>query len=288
MRKSSLVIFIISCLVYVLSPGPLWALQSRLSMAVAEVSTGTDVQQFLQNPGLSYVQANIYFAADFPNDVLISLDEEFVDGVNNPLYVSGGDWMSFIGVQRTGIVWVAAGTQGMLNGTPGSTPNWQIFNLGAQLQPNTWYLLRTVADFSTLHFKTFTVIGAGINTTIDLSTCYLDYPNYLPVDNRAMTYFAGNARSASTATGTGAPIVYIDDVSGGTFSPDGTDHPLFSNDFESQSVVGPQPLSGPPIPIANYAQGQWYLERSESLFTIQQEPFARSGSYVGAADASLN
>jgi hypothetical protein len=257
-------------------------------MAVAEVSSGTDVQQFLQNPGLSYVQANIYFAADFPNDVLISIDEEFVDGVNNPLYVSGGDWTAFIGVQRTGVIWVAAGTQAMLNGTPSATPNRQVINLGAQLQPNTWYLLRTVADFSKRHFKSFTVIGAGINTTIDLSANCLDYPNYLPVDDRVLTYFVGNARSASTATGTGAPIVYIDGVSGGTFWPDGTDYPLFSNDFESQSVVGPQPLSGPPIPIGNYVQGQWYLERAESLFTIQQEPFARSGAYVGVADASLN
>jgi hypothetical protein len=102
-----------------------------------------------------------------------------------------------------------------------------------------------------------------------------------------MTYYAGNARSASTASGSGAPIVYID-VSGGTILPNGTDYPLFSNGFESQSVVGPQPLSGPPILIENYVQGQWYLERSESLFTIQQEPFARSGSYVGVANASLN
>lgn len=72
MRKSSLIIFITACLVYVLWPKPLCALQSRLSMAVAEVSSGTDVQQFLQNPGLSYVQAYVRFASDFPNDVLIS------------------------------------------------------------------------------------------------------------------------------------------------------------------------------------------------------------------------
>jgi hypothetical protein len=101
---------------------------------------------------------------------------------------------------------------------------------------------------------------------------------FFPVDNRAMTYYVGNARSANTANGSGAPLVYIDDVSGGTFWPNGTDHPLFSNGFESQSVVGPQPISGPPIPIENYVQGKWYLERSESLFTIQQQPFARSGS----------
>jgi hypothetical protein len=280
--------FVIVSSAYVLWPGPLLALQSRLSMAVAEVSTGTDVQQFLQNPGLSYIQAYVFFASDFPNDVLINLDEEFVDGVNNPLYVSGGDWMAFVGIQRTGIIWVAAGTRSTMRGNPSATPNWQIFNLGVQLQSNTWYLLRTVADFSTRYFKSFTVVGPGINTTIDLSAYLLDYPNYMPFDNRVMTYYVGNARSANTANGSGAPLVYIDDVSGGTFWPDGTDHPLFSNGFESQSVVGPQPVSAPPIPVENYVQGEWYLERSESLFTIQQEPFARSGTYVGVANASLN
>jgi hypothetical protein len=163
-----------------------------------------------------------------------------------------------------------------------------LINLGAQLQPNNWYLLRVVADYSTRYFKSFTVVGPGINKTIDLSPYFLAYPNYLPIDNRAMTFYAGNARSANTANGSGAPLVYIDDVSGGTFWPNGTDHPLFSNGFESQSVVGPQPISGPPIPVGNYVQGKWYLERSASLFTIQQKPFARSGSYVGVANASLN
>jgi hypothetical protein len=239
MRNTRFAIFTVTCFVYVLWPWPLWALQSRLSMAVAEVSSGTDVQQFLQNPGLSYVQAYVRFASDFPNNVLISIDQEFLDGVKSPRYVSGGDWMAFVGVQRTGAVWVEAGTAGTMLGAASSIPNWQFFNLGAQLQPNNWYLLRVVADYSTRYFKSFTIVGPGINKTIDLSLYFLAYPNYLPIDNRAMTYYAGNARSANTANGSGAPVVYINDVSGGTFLTDGTDHPLFSNGFESQSVVGP-------------------------------------------------
>jgi hypothetical protein len=149
-------------------------------MSVAEVSTGTDVQQFLQNPGLSYVQAYVRFASDFPNDVLINIDQEFLDGVKSPRYVSGGDWMAFVGVQRTGAVWVEAGTVGTMLGFPSSSPNWQVFNLGAQLQPNNWYLLRVVADYSTRYFKSFTVVGPGINKTIDLSHYFLAYPNFLP------------------------------------------------------------------------------------------------------------
>ncbi len=286
--KSRLITVVIVCFVSVPWPAPVLALQSRLSMAVAIASTGTDVQQFLQNPGLSYVQAYVRFASDFPNDVLICIDQEFLDGVSNPRYVSGGDWMAFAGVQRTGAVWVETGSLGTMLGWPDSNPNWQVFNLGVQLQPNSWYLLRLVADYSTRMFKSFTVVGPGVNKTIDLSLSFLAYPNYLAADNRAMAYYAGNARSASTASGKGAPIVYIDDVSGGTFWTGGTDHPLFSNGFESQSVVGPQPVSGPQILIENYVQGQWYLERPESLFTIGKKPFARSGSYVGVANASLN
>src|SRR5262245_58521552 len=288
MKNKRTSLLIVAIFLSMAQMSPLRALQSRLSMAVAEVSTKTDVQQFLQNPGLSYVQAYVRFPRDFPNDVLINIDEEFLGGVNKPRYVSGGDWMAFIGIQRTGTVWVAAGTNSTMQGVPSSTPNWQIINLGAQLQPNTWYLLRVVADYSTRYFKSFTVVGRGINKSIDLSAYFLDYPNYLQFDNRVMTYLVGDSRSASTANGSGAPLVYIDDVSGGTFWPDGTDRPLFSNGFESQTVVGPQPVSGPPIPIANYVQGKWYLERSESLFTIQQAPFGRSGSYVGVANASLN
>ena len=286
MRKILFTIFIAASFVLVLSGTPLRALQSRLSMAVAEVSTGTDVQQFLQNPSLSYVQAYVKFAPDFPNDVLINIDEEFLDGVNNPRYVSGGDWMAFIGIQRTGTVWVAAGTLGTMLGFPNATPDWKIFNLGAALQPNSWYLMRTVADLSTRQFKSFTVTGPGINKTIDLFGCVLNYPNYLPFDNRVMTYLVGDSRSANMASGTGAPVAYFTNVSGGTFWPDGTDHSLFASSFQSQTSIGPQPLSGPPIVIENYVQGRWYLERSESLFTIQ--PTGNPNQSLGVANARLN
>jgi hypothetical protein len=79
-----------------------------------------------------------------------------------------------------------------------------------------------------------------------------------------------------------------DDVSGGTFWPDGSDHQLFANGFETQSAVAAQPILSLPISVGGYAQGKWYLERAESLFTIQKVPFAHSGSSVGVANASLN
>jgi len=288
MSKMKFLVFFISIVVCNTWSCGSWALQSRLSMAVAEVSKGSDIVPFLQKPGAGYVQAYVRFGSDMPDDVIMTLDQEFLDGVNNPLYVSGGDWMALIGVQRSGLLWVAAGTAATMQGIPSTTRNWQIESLGTRLQPNVWYLLRTEADFGSRHFKRFIISGPGINKTIDLSKYTMDYPNYMPFNSRMMTYYVGAMRSANMATQTGTPVAYFDDVSGGTFWPNGTDHQLFVNSFETQSAVTAQPILSLPINVGGYAQGQWYLERAESLFTIQHVPFAHWGSAVGVANASLN
>jgi len=288
MSTSKFLVFIIPMFVIMAWPSRPWALDSQMSMAVAVESTGPDVVPFLQKPGAGYVQAYVRFGSDMPDDVVMTLDQEFLDGVNNPLYVSGGDWMALVGVQRSGLLWVAAGTAATMQGTPSTARNWQITSLGTQLQPNVWYLLRTQADFGSRYFKSFTISGPGINATVDLSSFPLDYPNYMPFDTRLMTYYVGAMRSADMATQTGTPVAYFDGVSGGTFWPNGSDHQMFANGFETQSAVTAQPINSVPIKVSGYVQGQWYLERAGSLFTIQHVPFARSGSAVGVANASLN
>ncbi len=286
-------------------PGQSTARQSRLSMAVAAVSSGSppapvwrapaisrttasSTAPFLQKPGAAYVQAYVRFGSGMPDDVIMTLDQEFIDGVSSPFYVLGGDWMALVGIQRSGLLWVAAGTDATMHGVPSTARNWQIKSLGARLQPNVWYLLRTEADFGSRHFKRFIISGPGINKTIDLSNYTLDYPNFMPFSTRMMTFYVGAMRSANMATQPGTPIAYFDDVSGGTFWPDGSDHQLFANGFETQSAVTAQPILSLPINVGGYAQGHWYLERAESLFTIQKAPFAHSGSSVGVANASLN
>ena len=161
---------------------PSTALQSRLSMAVAAVSsvspaapgshspaiaqtTTSSIAPFLQKPGAGYVQAYVRFGSDMPDDVIMTLDQEYIDGVSSPFFLLGGDWMALVGVQRSGLLWVAAGTDATMHGIPSSTRNWQIKSLGTRLQPNVWYLLRTEADFGSLHFKRFTITGPGINPT---------------------------------------------------------------------------------------------------------------------------
>lgn len=133
MKIVRLVVLVLSFVILAAWPNPLWARQSRLSAAVAIVSKGPGIEQFLQKPGGSYVQAYARFRSDMPDDVIMALDQEFLEGVSNPLYVSGGDWMAFVGIQRSGAVWIAAGTAATMIGVPSKARNWQIMNLGTRL-----------------------------------------------------------------------------------------------------------------------------------------------------------
>lgn len=266
--------------------------ESRLSCVVALVYEGEPIRQFLAKPGPSFVQAYVRFDSDLPDDVIFGIDQEFLDGVANPFHLEGGDWMSFIGIQRTGAVWVATGTDETMNGKPSKERTWKIFNLGQHLRPNSWYRLRVEADFGTRHFHQFTVEGPDLAKSLDLSGLTLDYPNSMPFSDRAMSYYVCAMRGRSlvdpNAPSLGRPIVYFDDVSGGPIAEDGRDMVAFENGFEDLYQIGKQPVTSPVIDLRRYVQGQWYLERDESLFSRKNVPFARSGKAVGVADASID
>lgn len=265
---------------------------SRLSCAVALVYEGEPISQFLAKPGPSFVQAYVCFDSDLPADVIFGIDQEFIDGVANPFHLKGGDWMSFIGIQRSGAVWVATGTDETMKGKPSKERTWKIFNLGQQLKPNTWYRLRTEADFGTRHFRKFTVEGPDLAKSLDLGGLPLDYPNYMPFSARAMSYYVCAMRGRSlmnpNAPWHGKPAVYFDDVSGGPIAEDGRDMVAFENGFEDLYEIGKQPVTSPVIDLMGYVQGRWYLERDEALFNRKRMPFARSGQAVGVADASID
>ncbi len=266
--------------------------ESRLSCAVALVYDGEPISSFLAQPGPSFVQAYVRFDDDLPPDVIFGIDQEFLDGVTNPFHYKGGDWMSFIGIQRSGAVWVAHGTDETKNGTPSKERTWKIFNLGRQLKPNTWYRLRIEADFDTRHFLKFTVEGPGLAKSFDLSELMLDYPNYMPFSDRAMSFYVCAMRGRSlmdpNATDRGKPVVYFDDVSGGPIAENGGDIVAFEDGFEESYEIGKQPVTAPVIDLRGYVQGRWYLERDEALFNQKMMPFARSGQAVGVADASID
>ena len=265
---------------------------SRLSCAVALLYHDESIRSFLASPGPSFVQAYVRFRNDLPDDVIFGIDQEFLDGVANPLHYKGGDWMSFVGVQRTGAVWVAHGSDATHRGTPSKERTWKIFNLGQRLKPNTWYKLRIEADFGMRRFRKFTVEGPGLVKRFDLSELTLDYPNYMPFGDRAMSFYVCAMRGRSlrnpNAKNEGPPIVYFDDVSGGPIAEDGKDIVAFEDSFEADYAIGKQPVSLPVIDLRRYVEKRWYLERDEALFRIQKVPFARSGQAVGVADASID
>jgi hypothetical protein len=265
---------------------------SRLSCAVALVYEGEPISNFLAKPGPSFVQAYVRFDSDLPDDVIFGIDQEFLDGVANPVHLKGGDWMAFIGIQRTGTVWVTTGTDETLNGKPSKERAWKILDLGQRLNPDAWYRLRIEADFGTRRFRRFTVEGPGLAKGFDLSDLKLDYPDYMPFSDRALSFFAFAMRGRSLmkpgVPSYGKPIVYFDDISGGPIAENSKDTVAFKNDFEDPREIGKQPLTSPVIELRWYKQGRWYLEREESLFTTKKVPFAHSGDAVGVADASID
>ncbi|MCB1839653.1 MAG: hypothetical protein H6858_01705 [Rhodospirillales bacterium] len=261
--------------------------QSRLSAAVAFLPESPELLLFLKKPGLAYAQGYVRFPAGMPDDVILFLDIEMLEGLKSPLWVKGGDWMSYVGLQRTGAVWVTAGTDSTMKGTPSKDRKWEIRSLDQKLQPDTWYRVRVSADFSARHFVSFEIEGGGLSKTIDLSKVTLDYPNYMPFDRGGVIVIPGAMRGRGMMKEDGEPIAYFDDIEAGIVLADGTLKPLFTDGFETQDTLQSQPITLPAIKLDNYKFGYWYKERDEALFSVEEQSFARSGKKVGAANATL-
>ena len=262
--------------------------QARLSGVVALIYQGAALEDFLKRPTVSFVEAYFRFMPDLPEDVIFGIDQEFIEGLQEPKFIKGGDWMSFIGLQRSGAVWVATGTDNTMQGQASKDRAWKFFNLGQALKSNTWYRIRCYCDFSKRHFQWLEVEGDGMKKKIPLNQYKLDYPNFMPFDRGALSYYVYAMRSRSMMKNGdgGKPFVYFDDVRGG-IEREGKATTLFESSFENQHLVENQPLSSPSIKLNNYKQGLFYLERPESKFRVEAAPFAHGGANVGVADASL-
>jgi hypothetical protein len=264
------------------------SLESRLSAAVSFPEATQAHENFLQSPELGYIEGYIRFDPSLGEDVIIVIDQEFIEGTTNPLWVSGGDWMALAGVQRNGAVWIAGGFDEAFEGKSSQEKgrNWKIEKLPKPLLPDTWYRLEVVADFSTRHFVSFTIEGPDISKSFDLKDVQLDYPNYMPFDTASMAYFVGAMRGRDMMKDPGTSVVYFDDVNAGILNKDGTKTPLFSDSFENLYLVEKQPISNP-LRLSAYQRNRWYLENENALFSIMPSEFARTGKNVGVADVRL-
>ncbi len=260
---------------------------SRLSALVALVSQGNTLQSWLANPNLSVIESKVRFLPSLPNDVIFGLDQEWIEGVSRPIHFAGGDWMAFMGVQRTGVVWIAVGNESTMNGIPSNERTFRYYATGKPLSPNKWYTFRTIADFGKREWVAATIEGDDINVTFDLRGLYLDFPNIIPMSDRAMTYYVAAIRARWLMDGDGPPLVYFDDTQAAVIPAFGPWTGVFRSDFERSEPLTLPDLTYPIWDINKFKQGFWYLERPEALVSIRKSVFAKSGYRVGVADVNL-
>lgn len=261
--------------------------QSRLSAVVAFVPERPELLAFLSKPNVAYFQGYLRFPAGMADDVIMFLDIEMLEGIHKPLWVRGGDWMAFVGIQRTGAVWVAGGTDSTMKGQPSTERAWAIRMLDQTLKPDTWYRVRVTADFGQRRYVSFEIEGADLSQTLDLSDQTLDYPNYMPFDRGGLIVIPGAMRGRDMMKERGDPVVYFDDIEGGLVEPDGLLKPLYQDGFEKQTELGAQPVTLPMIDLDKYTFAHWYKEREEAIVSIVKKDFAKSGHSVGLVNADL-
>jgi len=259
--------------------------KGRLSGSVLFVHSPSNVQKWLQEPRKSFVQAYFMFPSNFASDIIFGIDQEMIEGVDNPIHFAGADWMALVGLTRNGILNIPVGTSESLNGTPSDASVWEYIDLGIELQPDTWYLMKETADFQTRRFDTFTLIGPEINITVDLSNYYVDYPNYIPIDNRSLTYYVYAVRMSYDIQ-PGCSIIFFDDVEAGIETDSG--YEIILNDgFETQQDIPDIPISLPVSPLSYIQEYYWYKENDKAILTVSDE-YSHSGLYSCLCNATLH
>lgn len=258
--------------------------KGRLSGTVLFVHSSPTVQNWLEEPKKSFVQAYFMFPTDFAEDIIFGIDQEFIEGVDDPIHFPGADWMALVGLTRTGMLNIPIGTEDSLNGTPSDASVWKNIDLGIELQSNTWYLMRETADFQSRRFESFTLRGPDINITIDLSEYYVDYPNYIPIDNRSLTYYVYAIR-ISPYVQPGSTSIYFDDMTAGIEISDGYEI-ILSEGFELQSEIPDLPITLPVTSLSDFQELYWYKENEDAKVQIVKDT-VHSGECACLCNATL-
>ncbi|MEM6892079.1 MAG: hypothetical protein AAF554_00215 [Bacteroidota bacterium] len=260
--------------------------ENIISASVAFAYQGDVLNNYLASPKRAAVSGYFWFEEDLGDDVIFGLDIEWLEGVNNPIHISGGDWMGLAGFTRKGILWFPVGSLANRDGIPTDTDTWEIRDIGFDLSPNTWYQMTIIVDFELREFDSITLEGPNLNTTIDISGFALEYPNYAPFDEPSLTFYTFALRGKEFApTPLDNAAVYFDDISSAV-EIDGEWTTVFANGFEDQSQIQDIPVQLPVSPMANIQENFWYFENENALIDIQEQ-YVRSGSKALRCDADL-
>ena len=255
----------------------------RNSAVVTFVHSTPVVQEWLRTPKKSYVQAYVKFPPDLAADVLFGIDQEFLEGVDDFIHFPGADWMALVGVTREGILYYPVGTPESLAGTPTDASFWEYVDLNITLEPDTWYLLREEADFSTLTYVSFTIKGPGVDKTVSLNHA-LDYPNYVPINARTLTYYSYAIRIGET-TEQGSTTVFFDDIKAGIETSSGYTV-ILQDSFEDYKKILDIPLTLTGIDLDTIDEYNWYKENEDARVSMVKA-HARTGSYCLMCDAAF-
>jgi hypothetical protein len=258
--------------------------EGRLSGTVMFIHSSPVVQDWLQQPKKSYIQTYFLFPSDFASDIIFGIDQEMIEGVDDPIHFPGADWMALVGLTRDGVLSIPVGTSDALNGTPSDASVWEFIDLGVSLQPNTWYFMKEEANFETRKFESFTLLGPEVNISVDLSEYYVDYPNYIPIDNRSMTYYVYAIRMAGDVQ-LGSTTIYFDDVEAGIETESGYTV-IMQDGFETQYTIPDIPITLPVTPISQIEEYFWYKENENALLSVEDTQ-THSGSYSCLCNVTL-
>ncbi len=247
--------------------------------SVMRVTTlGVEVATWIAAPGLSYMEAYVRFAPDLPEDQIFGIDQEYVEGIVDPLRYSGADWMGILAVDRNGMLHVTVGTDEEIAGSPATQSLSEAFDLGVTLQPDVWYRLSSVVDFGKLEFVSFTLTGPGVDVTIDLGGRNVSYTEHLPTDVPGITSFLWTARtpSGSTSLSEGLALVFFDDFRRG-IEVDGQVVWIQADSFESADPALVQPDRDSTLLLSTYDPNRWYYERLGAISWSSTTGPARTG-----------
>ncbi len=258
--------------------------EGRLSAAVVFVHTPTPVQDFLAEPGRSYVEAWFSFPPDLAPDIWFGIDQELVEGVDQPRHFAGADWMGLIAVNRNGQLGIPVGSVQSQAGNPDDGGDWEVRDLGITLQPDTWYRMRGIVNFTRLRLEALELSGPSVDVREDLSGLLLSYPNYIPLDQASMTYYVFALQTRKYRQ-PGSTLVFFDDLKAG-IEQNGNWIEVFSDGFEDQTVATDIPVALPVSPLSRITEYLWYKEREEALLQFSKER-QHSGNASLVCDATL-
>lgn len=237
-----------------------------------------EVKAWLNSPTKAYIEGYFSFPQSLAEDVAFGVDIEFWDGKDTYLYQPSGLWMAYPLVTRNGTLVFFSGNEENLKGEYGES-ELVIIQMNVNLNPDTWYKLRTEADFAQRKFVSFNIDGADINKTVDLSQYNIVFPEPLPVTQRIIFLSVGAIKLFDES---GTNVLYADDIEAGV-QINRSYVFVFQDGFEEQNRIFEGPNSW--NVATDWPEKVWQEERDTVVVSIVDEP-VHSGSHSLMIDSS--